>query len=103
MTEETVLPRTEEFEVEGPIELDVNVTLGRVEIVLGGSVARAEIRHDQTVREPWLDNMSNLLNWVGERFGGQFGAEAASSPVEAIRQTRVELVGNRFVVHGPKA
>ncbi|MFD8498646.1 DUF4097 domain-containing protein [Amycolatopsis sp. NPDC059657] len=103
MTEETVLPRTEEFEVEGPIELDVSVTLGRVEIVLGGSVARAEIRHDPTVREPWLDNMSNLLSWVGERFGGQFGADTESSPVEAIRQTRVELVGNRFVVHGPKA
>ncbi|WP_370948236.1 DUF4097 domain-containing protein [Amycolatopsis sp. cg5] len=104
MTEETVLPRTEEFEVDGPLELDVSVTLGRVEIILGGSVARAELRHDPTVREPWLDNMSNLLNWVGERFGGQFGlSETENSPVEAIRQTRVELVGNRFVVHGAKA
>ncbi|SDY02428.1 Putative adhesin [Amycolatopsis xylanica] len=103
MTEETVVPRTEEFEVDGPIELDVSVTLGRVEIVLGGSVARAELSHDPTVREPWLDNMSNLLNWVGERFGGQFGLDAENSPAEAIRQTRVELVGNRFVVQGPKA
>lgn len=102
MTEENVLPRTEEFQVDGPIELDVSVTLGRVEIVLDGSVARAELRHDPAVREPWVDDMSNLLSWVGERFGGQ-SAGSENSPVEAIRQTRVELVGNRLVVHGPKA
>ncbi|WIV53334.1 DUF4097 family beta strand repeat-containing protein [Amycolatopsis nalaikhensis] len=98
------LVRIDEFEAEGPLELDVSVTIGRVELVLeGDSGARVELRHDQGEQQPWVAGVNSLLSWVGERFGDQLGVDPAASPTEAVRQSRIEKIGNRLVVQAPKA
>ncbi|WP_410648781.1 DUF4097 family beta strand repeat-containing protein [Amycolatopsis sp. cmx-4-54] len=100
--EETV--RVEDFEAEGPIEIDVSVGIGRVTIELTGeSGVRAEVRRDGGEQQPWVDGMTSLLSWVGERFGDQLGGSPAGSVGDAVAQTRIEKVGNRLVVQAPKA
>ena len=98
------LVRVDEFDTDVPLELDVSVTIGRVEIVLDGSSgARVELRHDRGEQQPWVAGVNSLLSWVGERFGDQLGVDAAASPAEAVRQSRIEKLGNRLVVQAPKA
>ncbi|WET81748.1 DUF4097 family beta strand repeat-containing protein [Amycolatopsis sp. QT-25] len=110
MTEESIpagetTVRVEEFEAEGPIEIDVSVAIGRVTIDLTGeSGIHAEVRRDGGEQQPWVDGMTSLLSWVGERFGDQFGGSgSAGSADDAVAQTRIEKVGNRLVVQAPKA
>ncbi|KAA9157579.1 DUF4097 domain-containing protein [Amycolatopsis acidicola] len=92
------------FPVDGPVDLDVSVLLGRitVELVPDATEVGVEVRHEPDVREPWAQGMTNLLNWVTERFGDQFG-EFSGSAAEAVQQTRVEQTGGRIVVRAPKA
>ncbi|MBE1578751.1 DUF4097 domain-containing protein [Amycolatopsis roodepoortensis] len=100
--EETV--RVEDFEAEGPIEIDVSVGIGRVTIELTGeSGVHAEVRRDGGEQQPWVDGMTSLLSWVGERFGDQLGGSPVGSAGDAVAQTRIEKVGNRLVVQAPKA
>ncbi|MGY6654691.1 DUF4097 family beta strand repeat-containing protein [Amycolatopsis sp. TRM77291] len=100
--EETV--RVEDFEAEGPIEIDVSVGIGRVTIELDGeSGVHAEVRRDGGEQQPWVDGMTSLLSWVGERFGDQLGGSPVGSAGDAVAQTRIEKVGNRLVVQAPKA
>lgn len=114
------LVRSQEFSVDGPLELDLNVSVGRIDVRLGPPAsgpdgesrgqdpeALVEVRHAPSAQAPWAEGMSAVLSWVGERFGDQFGdqlgAEFRARPAEAVEQTRVELAGGRLVVHGPKA
>ncbi|MFI5588574.1 DUF4097 family beta strand repeat-containing protein [Amycolatopsis sp. NPDC051758] len=98
------LVRIDEFETDVPLELDISVTIGRVEVVLDGdSGARVELRHDQGEQQPWVAGVNSLLSWVGERFGDQLGVDPAASPAEGVRQSRIEKLGNRLVVQAPKA
>ncbi|MFE0026152.1 DUF4097 domain-containing protein [Amycolatopsis sp. NPDC059021] len=98
------LVRRQEFDADGPLELDIGVTIGRVELVLeGDSGASVELRHDAGDQPFWVDGVSSLLSWVGERFGDQLGVDAGASPAEAVRQARIESVGNRLTVQAPKA
>jgi hypothetical protein len=100
--EETV--RIEDFEADGPIEIDVSVTIGRVIVELTeGSGVHAEVHRDGGEQEPWVNGMTSLLSWVGERFGDQLGTDPRASVDEAVRQTRIEKLGNRLVVQAPKA
>lgn len=100
--EETV--RVEDFEAEGPIEIDVSVGIGRVTIELTAeNGVHAEVRRDGGEQQPWVDGMTSLLSWVGERFGDQLGGSPAGSAGDAVAQTRIEKVGNRLVVQAPKA
>ncbi|MEV7554856.1 DUF4097 family beta strand repeat-containing protein [Amycolatopsis sp. NPDC089917] len=100
--EETV--RVEDFEADGPIEIDVSVAIGRVTIALTEeSGIHAEVRRDGGEQQPWVDGMTSLLSWVGERFGDQLGGTPANPVGDAVAQTRIEKVGNRLVVQAPKA
>ncbi|GAB3722349.1 DUF4097 family beta strand repeat-containing protein [Amycolatopsis oliviviridis] len=109
MTEENTpageeIVRVEDFEAEGPIEIDVSVAIGRVTIELTGEDGvHAEVRRDGGEQQPWVDGMTSLLSWVGERFGDQLGASPGASVGDAVAQTRIEKVGNRLVVQAPKA
>jgi len=110
--EETI--RTETFATDGPLEIDINVTIGRVEVHLGAGdsagdstgEAHVELRRDTSGQPPWVDGMTNMLSWVTERFGTQFGSgwdiSQVIGQVDVIEQTRIEKVGNRLVVHAPK-
>ncbi|HWD04769.1 MAG TPA: DUF4097 family beta strand repeat-containing protein [Amycolatopsis sp.] len=96
--------RSQEFEADGPVELDVGVTIGRVELALDReSGASVELRHDASEQPPWMDGVNSLLSWVGERFGDQLGVNTGSAPVDAVRQARIEKSGNRIVVRAAKA
>ncbi|EMD26878.1 DUF4097 family beta strand repeat-containing protein [Amycolatopsis azurea] len=109
MTEENTpageeIVRVEDFDAEGPIEIDVSVAIGRVTIELTGeNGVHAEVRRDGGEQQPWVDGMTSLLSWVGERFGDQLGADPRTSVGDAVAQTRIEKVGNRLVVQAPKA
>ncbi|MFF4596595.1 DUF4097 domain-containing protein [Amycolatopsis sp. NPDC001319] len=103
-TSDDPLVRAQEFEANGPLELDVGVTIGRVELVLDReSGAQVELRHDAGEQPPWVSGVNNLLSWVGERFGDQLGVTADASPADAVRQARIEKTGNRLVVRAAKA
>jgi hypothetical protein len=103
--------RRENFDASGPIEIDVALGAGRVTIALveepGVSV---ELRYDPSAKNSWMEGLSNVLNWFGGQFGGQFGSQfggqfggAFDEPkAAAVRDTRVDLVGQRLTVHTPK-
>jgi hypothetical protein len=91
--------RRENFDAAGPLEIDVALGAGRVSVALveepGASV---ELRYDETATNPWLAGLSSMLNW----FGGQFGDRADEAKGAIVRETRVDLVGKRLLVHAPK-
>lgn len=102
------LVRVQDFDADGPLELDVHVTVGRIALELATDAgAHVEVRPDQGSQEPWVAGVNNLLSWVGENFGNQLNQlgvdPSGGSPAEAVRQTRIEKTGNRLVVHAPKA
>lgn len=96
-----VTVRQQSFDAEGPVELDLGVGAGRIEVRLADKPGlHVEIRHDPASASPWTAGMSSLLTW----FSGQFGDEVGElSPMEAVRQTRIDLTGGRLVVRTPKA
>ncbi|HEV2784196.1 MAG TPA: DUF4097 family beta strand repeat-containing protein [Actinophytocola sp.] len=99
------LVRQQSFEVDGPVELDLRSGAGRIEVRLVDEAGvHVEIRHDPSAASPWMRGVSSLLTWVSDQFGGQFGEQVGEvSPAEAVRQTRIELTGNRVVVRTPLA
>ncbi|MFC4001127.1 DUF4097 domain-containing protein [Prauserella oleivorans] len=96
------LVRSQTFDATGPLELNVDITVGRVEVKLGEGPVLAEIRHDPAAQAPWSEGVSSLLSWVGERFGSQLGTDLTGSPADAVAQCRIEQVGTRLTVAGPK-
>ncbi|MBN6037897.1 DUF4097 family beta strand repeat-containing protein [Amycolatopsis sp. 195334CR] len=101
------LVRTGNFPATGPIELDVSITVGRVQVLLAESDGEAEttveLRHEPAAQAPWADGVNAVLSWVTERFGDQFDTDVLGSPAEAVRQSRIEQVGDQIIVRGPKA
>ncbi|HET9139906.1 DUF4097 family beta strand repeat-containing protein [Actinophytocola sp.] len=93
--------RQQSFETTGPVELDLGVGAGRIEVRLVDEPGvHVEVRHDlSSGGNPWMQGMNSLINWVSTQFGEQTGE---ISPAEAVRQTRVDLVGGRLVVRTPK-
>ncbi|MGW4400484.1 DUF4097 family beta strand repeat-containing protein [Amycolatopsis nivea] len=96
--------RLQDFEADGPVELDLGVTIGRVEVVLGReSGVTVRLQHDAGEQPSWVNGVSSLLSWVGEKFGDQFGGVPEFSVADAVRQARIEKTGNRVVVRAAKA
>lgn len=92
------------FDVTGPVEIDLSITTGRVTIALveepGASV---EVRQDPTTEADWFANLGGLFNWIDERFGERFGENPLSgAQIEAVRETKIELVGQRLTIRAPK-
>jgi hypothetical protein len=91
--------RRESFDAAGPLDIDVALGAGRVTIALAEEPgASVEIRYDPTATNMWLQGLSSVLNW----FGGQFGDEVETAKVSAVRDTRIEMVNDRLIVHTPK-
>src|SRR5215469_8395082 len=91
--------RRENFDAAGPLDIDVALGAGRVTIALAEEPgAGVEVRYDPTATNVWLQGLSSVLNW----FGGQFGEELETAKVSAVRDTRVEMVNDRLIVHTPK-
>lgn len=99
-TETSALSRVETFDAPGPVEIDVAIAAGRVDIELGDEPGiQVEIKHDPALGDQWGSWIAPMLNWANE----QFGSRQPSSIAEMIRQTRVDFSGRRLVVRTPKA
>nr|WP_026359881.1 DUF4097 family beta strand repeat-containing protein [Amycolatopsis nigrescens] len=97
---ENELVRSESFPVEGPVELDLGITLGKIDIRLTERTeAVVELRHDASEQVPWAEGVTNLLSWVSDRFG----ADLRGSATDAVQQSRIEKTGARIVVRAPDA
>jgi hypothetical protein len=97
--------RAQTFPAEGPLELDVNVGIGRVEIDLGEhEEIQVELRHEPSAQAPWAAGMANVLSWVSERFGDPLGADLrGGSAADAVHEARIEKSSGRLVVRAPKS
>lgn len=96
--------RGEEFTTDGPVTVDVAIGTGSIDVRLGGDAVRVELRHDPSAEPPWAQGVSNTLSWLTEQFGDDVGAAwQAPSPQSAAKQTRIDMVGARLVVHAPQA
>lgn len=101
--EQAGLVRQQSFDSTGPVELDLGVGAGHVEVRLTEEPGvHVEIRHDPSSASPWAMGISNLVNWFAEQFGDSAEEARRFEPAEAIRQTRIDLTGGRLVVHTPK-
>jgi hypothetical protein len=91
--------RLESFAAEGPLDIDISIDAGRVEVRLADEPgAHVEVRHDPSAGSPWMAGVSNLLSWLS----GPFGVAAEDVPAKAVAEATVELVGQRLVVRMPK-
>lgn len=91
--------RLESFAAEGPLDIDIAIDAGRVEVrLLDEPGAHVELRHDPATGNSWLAGFSNLLSWFGE----PFGLAPEEVPAKAVAQATVELIGQRLVVRMPK-
>ncbi|TWP50200.1 DUF4097 domain-containing protein [Lentzea tibetensis] len=94
--------RQQSFDLDGVAELDVSLLSGRVQVQLVDEPGvHVELRHDPSAGNSWTEGLGGLLSWVS----GQFGAagEMPTGPEEAVRQARIELLGNRLRVESSKA
>ncbi|GGP48520.1 DUF4097 family beta strand repeat-containing protein [Saccharothrix coeruleofusca] len=96
------LVRRQDFDAEGPVEVDVALLAGRVQVHLVDEPGvHVELRHDPGAGESWTAGLSGLLTWVNDQFGSNRGQQAG--PTEAVRDAQVEFTGQRLVVHASKA
>lgn len=120
------LVRRQSFDCTGPVELDVEIESGLVEIRLAddtatadapaggtqdvqdvqdvpaggaaGQVVHVEVRHEPAAGSTWGGGLTGLLSWVGQQIGGTEPAY----PAAAVRETTIAMHGNRVIVQGPK-
>ena len=94
---EDELVRREFFDADGPLEIEISLGFGRVDIALvdepGASV---EIRHDPESGGGWTHGLANLMGWVNDRFGNPETTREA--PGEALDGAEIELNGRRLTV-----
>ncbi|MGH3519452.1 MAG: DUF4097 family beta strand repeat-containing protein [Haloechinothrix sp.] len=99
--------RSQDFDTDGPVELDLALGAGRIDIELSSSDdgeagrVRVELRHDPNAGSPWTQGMSSMLNWVNEQFGDQLGSDLHGSAPDAVAQAAIDMVGNRLIVRAP--
>ncbi|GGM38226.1 hypothetical protein GCM10012275_06550 [Longimycelium tulufanense] len=102
-TPEPEVVRQQHFPLTGPAELDVQVGAGLVEVRLDAGAedgVHVSVRHAPEAAGPFATGISGLVTWVTSQFGGG-GGQQEDAAGEAVRQTRVEQVGQRLVVRAP--
>jgi len=97
---ETDVIKRQNFDTEGPLDIDLSITTGRVTIALvdqpGASV---EVTHDPSAGNPWLQGVTGLFGWLS----GQFDEPAVEdTPTAGVRQTQIDLTGTRLMIRAPK-
>ena len=101
--EPTGVVRQQSFEFAGIAEIDISLVSGRVQVQLVDAPGvHVEVRHDPTAGNSWTEGLSSVLSWVSGQFGPDKTA-APAGPEEAVREARVELLGNRLRIESSKA
>ncbi len=91
------------FPVTGPLDIEISIGSGRIAIdLVDEPLATVEIRHQPGNGNPLLAGISSLVEWFNDRLGDQRAAANEEMARTAIDQTRVELIGRRLVIAGPK-
>jgi hypothetical protein len=102
-SEPTGVVRQQSFEFAGIAEIDISLVSGRVQVHLADEPGvHVEVRHDPAAGNSWTEGLSSVLSWVSGQFGPDKGAGPAG-PEEAVREARVELLGNRLRIESSKA
>lgn len=103
MTEPSGVVRQQSFEFAGIAEIDVSLLSGRVQVRLVDEPGvHVEVRHDPTAGQSWTEGLSSVLSWVSGQFGTEKGAPQPG-PEDAVREARVELLGNRLRIESSKS
>jgi hypothetical protein len=99
-TETTETVREQNFDADGPHDLEVSIHSGSVDVLLTDEPGiTVRVRHRADAGNAWTSGLANLVTW----FSGQFGEDDKTATADdAIEQTRIELTGNRLVVQTPK-
>jgi Putative adhesin len=101
--------RQQSFDCDGPVELEVELGPGVVEIRLaetdqtessdaGVPHVHVHVRHTTNIGNPMAFGLTGLLSWVG-----RFGSRGESLLAQAVRETLIGKRGNRVEVRAPKA
>ncbi|MEV0681292.1 DUF4097 family beta strand repeat-containing protein [Actinosynnema sp. NPDC050436] len=94
---ESDVVRQQSFEAEGVVEVDVALISGQVRVHLVDEPGvHVEVRHEPSLGESWTAGLNTLLGWVNDQFGSNRGQPPG--PSEAVRDARLELVGQRLRV-----
>jgi hypothetical protein len=115
------LVRQQGWPVDGPVELELTVDVGRIRVHLdeqigdaesGAGEVRVEVRHDPSAGNAWSQGLTGLMNWLGGAtgmgggqgglggIGGAFGGSAEDVAAEAVRAAEISWsdTGKRLVV-----
>ncbi|ANZ38448.1 hypothetical protein BBK82_22670 [Lentzea guizhouensis] len=96
--------RHQSFEFAGVAEIDISLLSGRVQVQLVNEPGvHVEVRHDPAAGNTWTEGLSSVLSWVSGQFGPDKGGAAPAGPEDAVREARVELLGNRLRIESSKA
>ena len=91
------------FECDGPVEVTVELGVGRLDVQLGPDTEVAEltvqVRPDPAAGPPWSSGITGLLSWLGEQAGAIQPSEMA---IEAARRTAIDFTGRRLTVRTPQ-
>lgn len=102
-TDVTVV-RQQHFECAGPVEVDVELGPGRLDVQLventdGAGEVTVQVRPDPAAGPPWNAGITGLLSWLGEQAGATQPGEVAA---EAARSTVIDFTGQRLTVRTPQ-
>jgi hypothetical protein len=96
--------RQQSFEFAGVAEIDISLLSGRVQVQLVDAPGvHVEVRHDPNAGNTWTEGLSSVLSWVSGQFGPDKTTAPPTGPEEAVRDARVELLGNRLRIESSKA
>ncbi len=104
-SEPTGVVRQQSFEFAGIAEIDISLLSGRVQVhLVDDPGVHVEVRHDPSAGNSWTEGLSSVLSWVSGQFGpDKTAAGTSAGPEEAVREARVELLGNRLRIESSKA
>lgn len=102
--------RAENFSVTGPLEIELDLSVGRLELHLDEPTedgeetpeATVRVRHDPAADNPWAGGVRALLNRLGDSIGEPWAAPLGEAPAaEALDATHIEHSGGKLRIVGP--
>lgn len=102
--------RHEHFPATGPLELELSVAAGRIELHLDEPTGDSEdpsgvtvrVRHDPSADASWADGVHTLLDWLGDSVGEPSSRPHGETTTEALAATHIECLDGRLLVNGPR-
>ena len=97
---EGVSVREERWPADGPVELDVAVDVGRVDVHLADAAdgadgeVRVEVRHDASATGGWAQRLGEVASWLGSVGAGPEGVvDPDAGAAEAVQAAEITWTG----------